>query len=272
MSSTCPSWSVFDGLRVPTPAPTIPPTWEAAACMHRVAVDAAGTSLSELREALARWHAQLEPTGGEPTFRDWSSFRPLRLSREEDWSDWLQHLVAASKHGFLARELLGDPEARVERVEREVATDEGFRADLVIAWSGDRWSHVEVKIGDLAFEKTYGTADALRRRFCASPATRWTDHILVPPSHLGLWGSVAGARQSVQSLDWSDVAVALRRAISAAAENVDWRVWATAFTGAIEQTLLGLPRHDHAAQGPMMLGQALEALSHLELLRRAETP
>jgi hypothetical protein len=37
--------------------------------------------------ALERWDERLRDLGGDPAREDWSRFRPLRLSREEDWSD-----------------------------------------------------------------------------------------------------------------------------------------------------------------------------------------
>src|SRR5258708_3312707 len=45
--------------------------------------------------------------GTEVDDRDWTTFRPLRLDREEDWSDWLDHLIATND-SFAAR-LLKNP-------------------------------------------------------------------------------------------------------------------------------------------------------------------
>ena len=44
----------------------------------------------------------LKAFGGDPSSTDWSNFRPLRLSREEDWADWLMHLIEQSGTGLLS--------------------------------------------------------------------------------------------------------------------------------------------------------------------------
>src|SRR5262245_37323887 len=45
--------------------------------------------------------------GADPSARDWTSFRPLRRDREEDWSDWLAQLIEESRTGRFAWALLG---------------------------------------------------------------------------------------------------------------------------------------------------------------------
>jgi len=75
--------------------------------------------------------------GGDSTHRDWRRFRPLGLSREEDWSDRLAFLIESSTSGLLAHGLVGSdgapPQdyALPDRVERETL-HEGYRSDLVV--------------------------------------------------------------------------------------------------------------------------------------------
>ncbi len=51
--------------------------------------------------------------------------------------------------------------------------------------------------------------------------------------------SLAGA---VKVIDWHDVTRGLRTASREADESLGWRVFARAFCGVVEQTLIGLPR------------------------------
>ncbi len=189
------------------------------------------------------------------------------MSREEDWSDWLAHLIERSEHGFLAVELGRDASARAAGVEREVSTVEGYRADLLVHWRDGSTSHLEVKVGDTAFAKTFKTSEALRRR---SPDRIWSDHILLPDEHVGDWWRVAdtatGSR--VGALCWTDVVIRIRCALLERRETLAWRVWASTFCGAIEQTLLRLPRvrRGEAPRSP----DFLLAHRHADILRKAE--
>jgi hypothetical protein len=262
---------VFDGFRAPPAAPLRIPSWDVVDELRRDAAEAGSEQESALNEMLARWHTRLDSIGGEPTYSDWSAFRPLRLTREEDWSDWLAHLVATSKHGFLADMLLDDGSARAKLVDREVTTVEGPRADLVIAWLDGRRSHIEVKIGDLAFEKTYDTATALQKKYGVGDGGGWSDHILLPPADVAQWELERMGRDSVKVMTWSDVAVSLRQALWAGLESVAWRVWAASFVGATEQTRLGLPLRSPDRSAPLQLARILSAGPHLDLLKKAVT-
>jgi hypothetical protein len=96
---------------------------------------------------LARWDSALGALGGDPARDQWEHFRPLRLSREEDWSDWLAYLLR-TPDGFRIADTLFPPAQHsglVEDVRREESVlDGGRRADLVLLWSDNRASHVEV--------------------------------------------------------------------------------------------------------------------------------
>lgn len=209
------------------------------------------------RDALARlrqaWDDSLVDLGRDPSARDWTSFRALRREREEDWSDWLAQLIEDSETGRFASFLLGVIEHRsapsdylAAEVHREIPY-EGRRADLVIEWRDDSYTHVEVKVGDPDLAKTLTTAQKMAKRFGSD--RRRSDVVLLLPEQRGAWDAECRSQpemgERVKVRDWNDVARALRRVLpESAKESIHWRVWAHAFCGAIEQVLL------HMRSGP----------------------
>lgn len=145
-----PSWSIIDGWARPTDAS---PDWGSLSSWTAL-LDAIGAeSRAKLLQLRTQWDEDLAELGGDPSSVDWSSFRPLRREREEDWSDWLAQLIEDSVHLGFAWRMFGPSEGharsayRVRRLRRELAVEDR-RADLVIEWTDDRYTHVEVKVGD----------------------------------------------------------------------------------------------------------------------------
>lgn len=202
-------------------------------------------SIEEVIEArLADWDRDLAGYGGDPIRRDWSHFRPLRLGREEDWSDWLAFLIEMSSTGVSASYLFGETEtacdayARPAKVEREVIA-EPYRADLVVRWTNGGVAHVEVKIGDQSLEKTFATAKRLQESYDRD-CVRWADFILLLPVQKAEWDNLVDrteADRPVDCITWQDVSIGLRRGLLSD-ESVFWKSFAFAFVGAVEQTLL----------------------------------
>lgn len=203
------------------------------------------------------WDERLQELGGDASQVQWDDFRPLRLSREEDWSDWLAQLLQTSTTGTFARDLFleslgsagGDfiaPQVARElsakpkpRLIMEVSDRERRRADLLVRWQSGAISHVEIKVGDEAFDKTFETAKWLCDRY--ENGKPWTDHVLIPDASVPAWQDCVERHpheRTFQVLTWTDVARALRRSLLAP-ESVLWRVWAYSFSGAVEQKLLG---------------------------------
>lgn len=209
----------------------------------KAVVTAAGRRLDT---CLREWDRALNDIGGDPSREDWEKFRPLRLSREQDWSDWLAYLLALSRTGrFPARLLAGDvryAEHWQVSPEREVRSP-GSRADLVVRFVDGGWVHFEVKIGDLDLAKTPGTAQALRS---VIEGEFKGDYLLLPAADVGEWEDVKkglDGADTITILTWHDVAKALRASVRERnAKNLRWRVWAATFLGAVEQRLLGLPQ------------------------------
>ncbi len=198
---------------------------------------------------------ELEPwrcgsLGVDPADSDWQEFRPLRLNREEDWSDWFAHLLQASQSGRLAANVLGirdEPIALARpRVKREDPTNDGdFRADLVAHWSDGTGATIEVKIWDQAFYKTPATIEGIHKKH--SEVTSWTDFVLLPGDQRAAWEKAFEDSPTnlaaIRVVTWESVAVALRRELLGnheSAESPIWQAFAHAFCGAIEQKLLGL--------------------------------
>ena len=208
----------------------------------------------------------------DPAREPWATFRPLRLSREEDWSDWLAHLILTSPDGALHRALFGTEIGDLVRVHREieVAFEGTARVDLLVE-GADGTLHVEVKVGDPHLGKTWPTALALRQgdiqANLGSPVVG--DWLLLQEAswiHEGQpyrdrWDTKYGI--TVDVLTWRQVGIVLRRLIRQADKVGTWLVLARAFVGAIEQTLLRHPYED-AGTGRVRAGDFDAARRYLE--------
>jgi hypothetical protein len=196
---------------------------------------------------LNRWDNLLDDLGRDSTHYNWTDFRPLRLSREEDWSDWLGHVLATSKTGVFAQRLLQIPKFGIsdyklpKNVEREVSHG-GYRADIIVEWKNKHFSHLEVKIGDEHLSKTIDTSENLRKKYNVSNEN-WTNFILLLSRQLVSWEQTLLSPDLIPEiipLTWDNVCVAIRRGLLTE-ESITWKVWAYSFLGAIEQHLIGFP-------------------------------
>jgi hypothetical protein len=247
-------WSFLDTFRVPVRATAqgSKEAWSSVLAMCDAASRLAEREGKHCDQALALWEAALGDFGGDPSTRDWEQFRPLRLSREEDWSDWLAHLLQSSQSGVFASFLFDLGLATRTRYVRPTVLREEIvgdrRADLVVEWDERRATHVEVKIDDNQLDKTFETAELVHE---TRPGAEWTDFILLKSGALRSWEDTArsvGKAHVVQvkAITWQNVAIALRRSLMARADDVAWLAWAFAFCGAVEQRILGLPTIDRS--------------------------
>lgn len=246
--------------------------------------EAAQSAAAEAEEELAileeRWSAWLDPLG-EISAQDWRRFRPLRLSREEAWTDWFAHLLEQSRTGVLAKSLLHRHRAfasvaTYDTVEagREIRTRaRERRADLIVEFGGHAVAHIEVKVGDQSFDKTFHTARLLEDELRAGRT--WADFILVPPQDTVAWNAVAERARSsdpreVCLLTWADVAGALRRALREQNESPQWKAWAHSFCGAIEQKLLGCEPRQAREKAASAIRRLACARTQMDVMRRGE--
>lgn len=243
------AWSIFDDWSQPDEAENSRHDWDVFGDLvpaYQAVVDCLYQDFIPLLE---RWDEQLSVLGGDPTRQDWGAFRPLRLTREEDWSDWLAHLLATSETGVFADSVFhiagfAPPDyARPRAVEREVSCA-GHRADVVITWQKRCHTHVEVKVGDENLAKTFETCAVLRQSYL-TPKEHWTDFILLLANQLPFWEQVRDYETGdsrIEAVVWDDICIGLRKGLLAA-EALTWKVFAWSFLGAIEQLLVGYPGH-----------------------------
>jgi hypothetical protein len=174
----------------------------------------------------------------DPCRKDWSQFRPLRLSREEDWSDWLAFLIAESNGDFINNLLQIDNINGKELLTHREYSAGNFRADLIfISKPQNKAFHIEVKVGDLHLKKTIETSNEVKASF-SDNKYEWMDYILLPEQDVQHWNNLD---DNIKVLTWTDVALSLRKSIIHKKEEMLWRAWAYPFTGVIGQKLLNIP-------------------------------
>ncbi|EJN59705.1 hypothetical protein HSB1_18630 [Halogranum salarium B-1] len=142
------------------------------------------TELKELQELMetlgAVWSDEGSQFDSDPLTTNWrpeSKYEgPLRTTvNEEDWSQWLAHLLRTSTGSF-SQALLGTPNRSPDRVRREVVFSDGQftrRIDILVEYE-DTAVSMEVKNGDTNYGKTPQTAGLVER-----DDTRDWSHILL---------------------------------------------------------------------------------------------
>jgi len=208
--------------------------------LHNIVVE---KQFKKLEPLLDQWNKKFEALGGDPTFINWDNFRPLRLTREEDWADWLAYLIESDDKGYFAEELLKETTSTnfisPKRVLREDPC-KGYRADLIIEWQNNNFTHIEVKIGDPNLKKTYPTSEVFQNKFKVSD-DKWTNYILLLSGQLSEWEAISERIDStvnIHAITWQDISIALRKSLLRDVRLV-WKAWAYAYLGAVEQILIG---------------------------------
>jgi len=205
-------------------------------------------NLRRYNRIIRRWDRRMHEFGGDPSAFDWADFRPLRLSREEDWSDWLGWLFSTSTKGELASVLFGGglgssahSLGRPKVLREEPSEDQERRADILLLWKPRLGIHIEVKVGDEQFGKTLETG---RKLLAKHKVKEWRNYVLIPDESLAMWNESTKNEESwkreVEVLLWRDVARGIRNCLWSKLEPMVWRTWAWTFCGAVEQELMGL--------------------------------
>jgi len=264
-----PQWKVFKNWQAIL-GPSKSKDWDATKRFRLLGLQCFEQDYSKLPDLLTQWDSVFERYGGDPCRINSESLRPLRLSREEAWSDWLGYLLQTSRDVGFAAELF--PQLEIQNnpyhhpeVIREEST-ETHRADMVIHWDEGHSTHLEVKLWDESFLKTFSTASELHGKHSDSSSHCWSDYILIPRESRELWEECVGTVQGVikiQEVFWEDVTIALRKAILRQKEDLRWCSYAHGFCGSIEQKILGFPVIPKAGKLPKQysgIGKMMEIL------------
>lgn len=219
--------------------------------------------LRELLEELNQTWKQSESKFDEdPLVGDWSETSPqagpLRTNQEENWSQWLAHLLRDSTGEFSAELLDSQFDTTPTRVRCERAYHDEELHDRrvdILAEFGSQGVTIEVKIGDEHYEKTPQTAYLTEKHHQRN--LDWTHYLLLPESREdALQGAFSerltddedreptitatvSEEREITVIYWSEVAQALRRTLLADIEHsTHWAASAYLFTTLIEEQIL----------------------------------
>ena len=237
------SWAVFDGWQPFKMKVAAKLNWQAfdeLIPLHNAILD---EQYKVFLPLLTQWDSIFAALGKDPTHQNWDRFRPLRLTREEDWADWLAHLIQTSTSGNFSSYLLqiknvSDYSNPVKVIREDMHRK--YRADLIIEWRKQKFTHIEVKIGDMNLSKTFPTSKVFREKYRVKKED-WSNFILLLSEQILEWNNIANSTISntiINPISWEDVCIALRKAMLQE-ESITWKVWAYTFLGAIEQLIIG---------------------------------
>lgn len=220
--------------------------------------------LVELQEIITElngtWATSESVFDRDPLLEDWTETSPqagpLRTNQEENWSQWLAHLIRSST-GTFNRELFGDrfdTASEYVRCERAFSDEElrDRRVDIIAEFA-DRGISIEVKNGDEHYLKTPQTAFLTEKHHRRN--LDWTHFLLLPKSKHEALTSAFGSRVKeadgerltiaadgdeeldVAILYWEEISRALRRTLFSGIESAHWMASAYVFTTLIEQQI-----------------------------------
>lgn len=245
MTASDPQWTAID------------PWWEQVSRHRTGDLEALETLLDELD---GRWAASSCVFDTDPLSTEWDSGGPhggpLRTNQEENWSQWLAHLVQSAPEPFYSTFFENTPSASPTQVRCEVGygsdSEHDRRADIVVEFP-EQGVSIEVKIDDEGYSKTAETAALIENR---APSLAWSHYLLLPSYKRGRLASLMGEqysesegaqpllrapelnRDAVSVRYWEDVSFALRRTLLGSDPgNPHWQASAYLFITHIEHDL-----------------------------------
>jgi len=191
----------------------------------------------------------------DPLCIDWRDQNegPLRTNHEENWSQWLAHLVRTAPQSFHTTLFDRDLSDGIQAVEREVflrdSEKSNRRADVVIFHEADPLS-IEVKIDDTHYSKTTHTVSLLEETY----PMKWNHYLLLPEYQLPKLQQARQIRfeeredeqiiitdetKNITVITWRDIGLALRKTLCNREElSPHWEASAYLFCTLIEQKIL----------------------------------
>ncbi|WP_435317937.1 hypothetical protein [Haloarchaeobius sp. TZWSO28] len=235
---------------------TVDTFWEGYAAEQRPELRRLQNLLATVRE---HWSEGASVFDEDPLSANWhpsSAYEgPLRATiNEEDWSQWLAHLLRTSTGPFV-ESLFGLPSRPPETVRREVVFTDGEatrRIDILVEYP-DTAVSVEVKNGDTNYGKTPETARLIEQEGTGE----WTHVLLLKETNRPKVRHVFGdelvtdeqTRATIQSEEgppvdvhhWQDISRTLRLMLTRGLEpDTHWQTSAYLFITLIEQRILKL--------------------------------
>lgn len=249
--------------------------------------DATATEVAELQvvleEVTNQWAQSESRFDDDPLAVNWTSATemagPLRPNQEENWSQWLAHLLRSSTGPFLVTLFGKQFDTQPEHVRREIhlpdPSDSDRYADILV-FDKTRGISIEVKKGDEHYGKTAHTAGLVESQY----SREWTHYLLLPRFKIpalradsettivdpddGRPRIKSEQSNDIETLYWEDVSSALRRLLLTDREaNPHWDASAYLFCSLIEQHILQFnprPLVEQRASGNPVLHR-LESLS-----------
>jgi hypothetical protein len=242
-----------------TPWATVDWWWE----RYVEAQEADLTELHQLFDALAQtWDESDCPFNTDPLSADWTATSPqtgpLRVNQEENWSQWLAHLIRDSTGEWLStlfgpRFDLSPSDVQCERPFHDEELHDR-RVDILAEFPNYGLT-IEVKIGDEDYEKTPQTAYLTEKHH--PDTSTWTHYLLLPPvkrgalqdtfenrmtdreEHRPTIATESTHERDIRVLYWDEVAYTLRTTLLDASEpSIHWTASAYLFTTLIEEQIL----------------------------------
>lgn len=156
------------------------PWWEEYVDLQKEAMSELEGLFSQVDQ---RWEQSASRFESGPLGVDWTAndpmAGPLWTRQEENWSQWLGHLIRTGPDSFLdalfGESLTGQPDT-VLREKLLTHPSKTNRYPDILAFQGGRGVSIEVKKGDEAYGKTLDTAELIERRY----PREWTHLLLLP--------------------------------------------------------------------------------------------
>lgn len=253
--------------------------------------DARTETARALHEELQRsddcWRRSNSRFDVDPLSTNWQSNQPtrgpLRPNQEENWSQWLAHLLRGAD-GLLLGELFGETYCESpQTVEREVYLSEENESESnryadILVFFGTRGLSIEVKKGDEHYEKTTHTAGLVETEF----PQEWEHTLLLPKykqpelrrSFDESMREQEAGRHEIRSTESDDITVVFWEDVSRSIRSIlmteeslppHWEASAYLFCTVIEQKLLNY----NATPDVSKLATAKEVVEATQSLRVA---